>query len=86
MNKSAVIHARIEPETKDEAEGVMKRLGISPTEAIRIFYQQICLRRGLPFAVQLPNELTKTTLAKSRKGEEVEQFDNLDGMFSSWKK
>ena len=47
MNKTAVIHARIEPKTKKAAEGVSKKLGMSPTEAIRLFYRQICLR-GLP--------------------------------------
>ncbi len=84
MNKSAVIHARIEPETKDLAEGVLNRLGLSPTEAIRIFYQQICLRRGLPFIVKIPNKLTRATLVKSSRRENVKQFDNLNEMFASW--
>ncbi|MCP4371982.1 MAG: type II toxin-antitoxin system antitoxin, RelB/DinJ family, partial [Deltaproteobacteria bacterium] len=47
MNKSAIIHARIEPRTKKKAEDVLKKLGMSPTEAIRIFYTQICLKGGL---------------------------------------
>jgi DNA-damage-inducible protein J len=44
--KTAMVHARIEPATKLSAEGVLRRLGISPTEAIRIFYRQITLRKG----------------------------------------
>ncbi len=86
MNKSAVVHARIEPQTKRKAEGVLKELGMSPTEAIRLFYRQICLRSGLPFPVQIPNELTRSTLSKSRKGEEVEFFGSLNEMFESWEK
>ena len=54
---------------KQKAEGVLNRLGISPTEAIRIFYRQISLRNGLPFAVEIPNARTAATLEKSRKGE-----------------
>jgi len=84
--KTAVVHARIEPRTKRSAEGVLHRLGISPTEAIRIFYRQISLRGGLPFAVEIPNERTSETLAKSRKGEGVTEFDSLDDMFESWEK
>ena len=86
MNKSAVIHARIEPETKTAAERVLHRLGLSPTDAIRIFYRQISLRHGLPFSVEIPNELTRVTLEKSRNGEDIERHDTLDDMFASWKK
>lgn len=84
--KTSAVHARIEPQTKREAETVLHSLGLSPTEAIRIFYRQITLRKGLPFAVEIPNTLTEKTLAKSRKGEGVTEFDSLDKMFMSWEK
>jgi DNA-damage-inducible protein J len=86
MNKSAVIHARIEPRTKLQAEGILQKLGVSPTEAIRMFYRQITLRRGLPFSVEIPNAVTRATLRKSRKGEDLERHDSLDKMFESWKR
>jgi DNA-damage-inducible protein J len=86
MNKSAVVHARIEPQTKKKAEGVLRKLGLSPTEAIRLFYRQICLRGGLPFPVLIANELTTKTLEKSHRGEDVETFDTLEEMFTSWEK
>jgi DNA-damage-inducible protein J len=84
--KSAVIHARIEPETKREAEDILARLGITPTEAIRVFYRQISLRQGLPFPVAVPNARTAGTLRKSRRGKEIEAFTTLDAMFESWGK
>ncbi len=80
MSKSAVVHARIEPGTKRKAEVVLRHLGLSPTEAIRLFYRQICLRSGLPFPVSLPNALTRETLQKSRQGEGVTRFDSLEKM------
>jgi len=86
MNKTAIVHARIEPRTKEKAEGVLRKLGMSPTEAIRLFYSQICLRGGIPFRVLIPNNLTKETLDKSAKGQDVESFDSLDEMFESWEK
>ena len=86
MSKSAIIHARIEPQTKRKAEDVLKHLGMSPTEAIRLFYRQICLRSGLPFPVQIPNKETKSALLKSRKGVGVESFDSIEAMFASWER
>ncbi len=84
MDKSAVIRARIEPRTKEEAENVLRDLGLSPTETIRLFYRQIGLRRGLPFSVTLPNALTRETLRKSRQGKGVTNFDSLDELIASW--
>ena len=84
--KTSIIHARIEPQIKRNAEGVLHKLGLSPTEAIRMFYRQITLRGGLPFAVVIPNALTASTLEKSRHGKEIETFDKLDEMFASWEK
>jgi DNA-damage-inducible protein J len=84
MNKSSVVHARVEPATKQKAEEVLRKLGLSPTAAIRIFYRQICLRRGLPFHVLIPNAVTFRTLEKSRKGRDVQTFDSLEDLFESW--
>ena len=84
--KTAIIHARIEPQIKRQAEGILHNLGISPTEAIRIFYRQITLRQGLPFAVAIPNECTVATLEKSRRDKDVQEFTSMDAMFESWKK
>lgn len=84
--KTAIIHARIEPRIKRQADGVLHELGLSPTEAIRIFYRLITLRRGLPFAVAVPNACTATALKKSRRGENVQEFESLDAMFQSWEK
>lgn len=86
MNKSAVVHARVEPRTKKKAEGVLRKLGMSPTEAIRLFYRQICLRSGLPFRVLIPNDVTRETLDKSAEGTGVTSFDSLNEMFESWEK
>ena len=84
MNKTAVVHARVEPGTKRKAEGVLRELGLSPTEAIRLFYRQICLRNGLPFQVLIPNDTTVKALEKSRRGLGLQSFDTLEEMFASW--
>ena len=84
--KTSAVHARIEPQTKEKAEEILRSLGLTPTEAIRIFYKQISLRGGLPFPIAIPNKLTASTLEKSRRGEDVQGFESLEAMFNSWKK
>ena len=84
MRKSAVVHARIEPQTKSRAEAVLSRLGMSPTEAIRLFYRQVSLYRGIPFPVKIPNKLSRKILKESAAGKNVRYFDSLDALFKTW--
>ncbi len=56
--KTQMIHARIDPRLKKSAERVFRQIGISTTEAIRLFLKQVELHRGLPFPVAVPNKET----------------------------
>ena len=83
--KTAAVHTRIQPEIKEQAEGILQRLGLSPTEAIRMFYTQITLRNGLPFDVSIPNDETIRALEDSRSGRNLERFNSTEELFDSWK-
>jgi len=81
MAKNAVIHTRINADLKSGAEHILKSIGMSSSEAIRLFYKQIELHHGIPFDVRIPNELTAKTLGKSEQGEDVHQAINSDDLF-----
>lgn len=53
MPKNATITLRIEGELKSDAEQIFRKLGLSTTEAIKIFLSAVRNRRGIPFPVQL---------------------------------
>ncbi len=76
MPKTAMIRARMEPGLKDEAELILAKVGLTPTEAIRLFYRQISLQGGLPFDVRLPNAATRAAIAEARSGKKLETFRN----------
>ncbi len=56
--KSAMIRARVDPALKTEVEGILSQLGLSSSEAINLFYHQVKLNKGLPFALRIPNKTT----------------------------
>jgi len=68
MTKSAQIRARIEPEIKDKAEAVFKSLGISTSEAISIFLNQVIYKQGFPFSVNIPNDETREAIQQVQAG------------------
>ena len=78
MAKSKMIRARVEPGLKHDAEAVLDKLGMTPTEAITLFYKQVTLCRGLPFPVRIPNAATRKALREARSGKDIETFENLE--------
>jgi DNA-damage-inducible protein J len=78
MAKSKMIRARVEPALKRDAEAVLDKLGMTPTEAITLFYKQVTLYRGLPFPVRIPNAATRKALQEARSRKKIESFESFD--------
>ena len=81
MSKTAMVRARVEPNLKDRAESVFRRLGLNATQAITMFYKQVELREGLPFDVVVPTATTKRTLEASEAGLGLVVCEDADDMF-----
>lgn len=79
MHKAATINTRIEPKLKTRAETILRKVGLTSAEAVRLFYMQVCLNNGLPFAVKIPNKETIQAMrdADERKTHKVKNVDNL---------
>lgn len=81
MAKTASVRARITPKLKHRAEKVLHDLGLSPTQAITMFYRQIELRRGLPFGVVMPNRTTSKTFQDTDNGRNLIMCRDAEDMF-----
>jgi DNA-damage-inducible protein J len=84
--KTSTIHLRVEPDIKADVEKLLGRLGMSTTDAINIFLNQIILTGGLPFPVKMP-EPNKETLAALKEAEDIRKgivtskAKSVDGFF-----
>ena len=67
--KDATISVRIDSELKEQAEAILKQLGIPVSVLIDAMYRQVVIQQGLPFEIttkQRPkalDEYTKEELA-----------------------
>lgn len=68
----ANINVRIDNNVKESAEAVFERLGITPTAAISLFYNQVIRTNSIPFELKadIPN---KETLLAVNEVEEMEK-------------
>ncbi len=83
MAKTEQIQVRIEPEIKLAAEAVFAKLGIMPSEAVRMFYHQVDLCQAIPFELKLPNAETLAAIRDIEDGRDLLQHSSLDSFKAS---
>lgn len=80
MASTSAVYARIDTSLKENAEGILSQLGISPSSAIQMLYSQIVLTRGLPLNLHLPasKPVAIGNLSQEEIGREIQKgLDSL---------
>lgn len=83
MAKTETLHMRIDSDLKNDAESLLKKLGMSMSEAVNIFFSQVVLNGGLPFNVKVPRynleteQAMKEALEISKNGKGYNSIDTL---------
>ena len=84
MAKTDTLHIRIEPSVKQRAEKTLNDLGLSITEAINVFLNQVILNDGIPFEVKKPkfNKETIQAIEDTKNGKNLSKtFNSVNEMF-----
>jgi DNA-damage-inducible protein J len=79
--KTGMVRARVSPELKAQAEGIFAEIGLTSSDAIRMFYKQVTLRNGLPFEARIPNATTRKALRDAEAGRGMTDYASVDEMF-----
>jgi len=77
----SVIRARIEPGLKAEATSVLKSMGLTPSDAIRLFLHRVVDEKALPFAVKAPNEASRAALQEAQTGRGLTRHGSVEALF-----
>ena len=83
MPKTATTHARMDPEIKQEAEQIIKRMGLSISAAHELFYRQIIAHQGIPFELRVPNRETRQAMDEARNGM-GKKYDTVQDLFDDF--
>lgn len=76
------IHVRVEPRLKREVEAILSSLGLTPGDAITLFYQQIRRDRGLPDSARVPNAETLEAMRQAEVGEDLTTYESVDDLMA----
>lgn len=80
MAENAVVRSRVSVEVKEQATSVLEGMGLSVSDLIRVVLTRVAKDGAIPFELN-PNKLTRETLAKSARGEEVHRAKDAKDLF-----
>ena len=67
-NKTATLQARLDPSLKKKGDIILKKIGITASQAVNAMYAQIVLQNGLPFDLKIPNKKTIQAIEELESG------------------
>lgn len=82
MSRSTTYQIRIDEDEKNETFKVLQDLGITPAQAVKMFFSQVRRTGSIPFPIEYtPNEKTAKILLASDTEKDYQGFNTLDDLF-----
>lgn len=81
MAKTTTISVRMDAELKSNAESILLSLGLTPSQAISVFYKQITYQNGLPFPVKIPEREFNTVTKKAMEETGLDEYDHPSDLY-----
>jgi DNA-damage-inducible protein J len=82
MAKTTTITVRLDPKVKTNAQAVFEKLGLTTTQAISLFLNQVSLNKGLPFDLHIPDAETTKAIEEALSGRNLHKAKNVDDLFA----
>lgn len=75
--KTEMVRARVSSELKHDTEEILSELGMSMSDAIRIFLSQVKLRHEFPIELKIPNKETLKAMSEPLADDAYDSADDL---------
>jgi DNA-damage-inducible protein J len=87
MATTTMVHVRVDEQIKVQATETLAAMGLSVSDAFRVFLMRVVAEQQMPFALKAPNAETRAAMAeaneiartrRARFGTATELFDDLE--------
>ena len=87
MAATAMFHVRVDEQIKAQATETLAAMGLSLSDAVRVFLMRVVADQQMPFALKAPNAETRAAMAEAdeitrtrnaRFGSAAELFEDLE--------
>jgi DNA-damage-inducible protein J len=78
-----MVHIRVDEQIKTQAAETLSDMGLTVSDAVRVFLTRVAIEKQIPFAIKAPNAETRDAMNEAdeilRTGRT--RFENADEMF-----
>ena len=87
MATTTMVHVRVDEQIKAQATETLAAMGLSVSDAVRVFLMRVVADKQMPFTLKVPNAETRAAMAeadeiavtrRARFGTATELFDDLE--------
>ena len=88
MAQSSMLHIRIDDETKTQATAALAAMGLSMSDAVRIFLKRVVNDQAFPLELKVPNAETRAAMEEARAMMKARQarFESADALLDALEK
>lgn len=82
--RRSMLHVRVDDETKEKATVALDAMGLSVSEAVRLFLRRVVADQAIPFDLKVPNAETRAAMAEADEitASRRVRFASADELFS----
>ncbi|MBK7613101.1 MAG: type II toxin-antitoxin system RelB/DinJ family antitoxin [Burkholderiales bacterium] len=62
---TTMVHVRVDVNVKEQAAQTLALMGLSVSDAVRVFLTRVVADQELPFAIQAPNAASRVAIAEA---------------------
>jgi DNA-damage-inducible protein J len=66
MATTTMVHVRVEEQIKAQATEALAAMGLTVSDAVRVFLTLVATEKQLPFALKVPNAETRAAMEEAR--------------------
>ncbi len=88
MAHSSMLHIRVDDEVKTQATEALAAMGLSMSDAVRIFLKRVVNDQAFPLELKVPNAETRAAMEEARAMMKARQarFESTDALFNELEK
>lgn len=85
---TSMLHVRVDDNTKAQAAEALAAMGLSVSDAVRLFLHRVVVDKAFPLELKVPNTETLTAMAEAEKiaRKRRARFSTADQLFADLEK
>ena len=65
--QTSMLHVRVDDETKEKATATLSAVGLSVSDAVRLFLRRVVTDQAFPLELKVPNADTRAAMAEAEE-------------------